>query len=604
VKRLTLHIGVPKTGSTTLQTALLENWDVLLRRSCDYISAPQSAGIGRHSLAWEYDDDPRFNPGDGTWEEAREHIDASPNAHFVYSSEVLSRLSPEAIDRVRAVTDGLDVQVVMFVRNHVDIVESWWSSRPRQHWDGWLENALERSSLKFYSTYSHWAETFGADNVVVIPHETTDDVVDAFFRAAGLDELLPELRAVAKRGKVSLHPHFWRMVEEIERVLEADAEDRRRLREILVDEGLRQGMMRPPRGSLLGPRAPQVMERFAEEVEQLNEHVVRLPDVYFVPPDAPPVEELSAEELREGSIRLLGARCCGRRASAPGSERCCDAKSRACGRARCPGGRATGAVSTPGARARRAPGRLTETLPEPHARPPSPDSGRRSPEADQRLEVLDARSRLVELLLPSQHPLLPHVRGLPTGRRVMDRVSVLTVGLRGREDRLGRAERDVRELADHPVQELGPGSTLVDPELGDGPQLLERPFEDRMPGRGGDHRVVGASVVPGACEEVDAVSQERVDRAQAFDIRVDVHAAEPEQDLEPDDVRALGRVPQALVGLLANEVRGQVLLRPEAHLPVRMVLTPGLAVVLELLWQGVRPHPDLVENPGDHAAGA
>ena len=59
MKRLTLHIGVPKTGSTTLQTALLENWDVLRRHSCDYISAPRSAGIGRHNLAWEYSDDKR-----------------------------------------------------------------------------------------------------------------------------------------------------------------------------------------------------------------------------------------------------------------------------------------------------------------------------------------------------------------------------------------------------------------------------------------------------------------------------------------------------------------------------------------------------------------
>jgi hypothetical protein len=111
VKRLTLHIGVPKTGSTTLQATLLENWDVLRRRSCDYISAPQSAGIGRHNLAWEYADDKRFKPTDGTWEEARQHIDASSHPHFLYSSEVLSRLSPDAIQELRSTTAGLDVRV-------------------------------------------------------------------------------------------------------------------------------------------------------------------------------------------------------------------------------------------------------------------------------------------------------------------------------------------------------------------------------------------------------------------------------------------------------------------------------------------------------------
>jgi hypothetical protein len=308
VKRLTLHIGVPKTGSTTLQTALLENWDVLERRSCDYISAPKSAGIGRHNLAWEFSDDPRFKPTDGTWEEARRHIEASSNAHFLYSSEVLSRLSPEAIGRIRSITAGLDVQVVMFVRNHVDLLESWWATRPWGDWDAFLKISLERPSLNFYSTYRRWADAFGDGNVAVIPHETTNDVVEAFCRAAGLDDVLPELRPVAKRGKVSFHPHVWLIVEEIERVLGADADedDLRRLRDVLTEEAARQGLLRPPRGSLLGPRAAEILDRFSDEVRQLNEHVVRLPDVYFVPPDVPPVPDLSPDALREGSIRLLG----------------------------------------------------------------------------------------------------------------------------------------------------------------------------------------------------------------------------------------------------------------------------------------------------------
>jgi hypothetical protein len=308
VKRLTLHIGVPKTGSTTLQTALLENWDVLRRHSCDYISAPRSAGIGRHNLAWEYSDDKRFKATDGTWEQARAHIDASAHTHFVYSSEVLSRLSPEAIARLRSVTAGLEVQVVMFVRNHVDLLESWWATSPWDDWDAFLEISLERPSLNFYSTHGRWAEAFGAENVTVIPHETTDDVVDAFFRAAGLDEVIAELRPVAKRGKVSLHPHVWLVIEEIERVLGADADEDElsRLRDVLTEEAARQGLLRPPRGSLLGPRAAEILDRFSDEVRQLNEKVVPLPDVYFVPPDVPAVPDLSPDDLREQSIRLLG----------------------------------------------------------------------------------------------------------------------------------------------------------------------------------------------------------------------------------------------------------------------------------------------------------
>jgi len=314
VKRLTLHIGVPKTGSTTLQTTLLENWDVFQRRSCDYISAPQSAGIGRHNLAWEYSDDPRFKPAGGTWQQAREHIDASSNAHFLYSSEVLSRLSPDAIGRIRSITAGLDVRVVMFVRNHIDLLESGWSSAGELGWysrgsefDDYLQSSLEWSSHRFYSTYTHWAEAFGAESVTVIPHETTDDVVESFLHAAGLSDAVPELRPV-KSGKVSMHPHFWAAVDEIERVLGANTDEGelRRLREELRQEAERQGLRRPPRGSLLGPRAAEILDRFSDEVRQLHDHVVRLPDVYFVPPEVAPLQPPSPDELREWSILLLG----------------------------------------------------------------------------------------------------------------------------------------------------------------------------------------------------------------------------------------------------------------------------------------------------------
>lgn len=308
MKRLTLHIGVPKTGSTTLQATLLENWDVLRRYSCDYISAPQSAGIGRHNLAWEYTGDARFKPTDGTWEEARRHIDGSSSPHFLYSSEVLSRLSPEAIRQTRSITAGLGVRVVMFVRNHIDLLESWWATRPWRDLEAWLEVSLERPSLNFYATYVPWAETFGEENVAVIPYETTNDVVEAFFRAAGMDEVLPELQPVAKRSKVSLHPHFSLILEEIGRVLGADADedDLRRLREFLTDEAMREGMLRPPRGSVLGPRAAEILDRFSDDVRQLHERVVRLPDVYFVPPEVPALPELPDGALREEAIRLLG----------------------------------------------------------------------------------------------------------------------------------------------------------------------------------------------------------------------------------------------------------------------------------------------------------
>jgi len=165
---------------------------------------------------------------------------------------------------------------------------------------------LQWSSHKFYSTYTRWAEAFGSENVTVIPHETAGDAVEAFFRAADLADALPELRPTTRR-KVALHPHVSLVADEVERVLEGStaADDLPRLRDILRSEAEREGMLRPPRGSLLGPRAAEIVDHFSDEVRQLHERVVALPDVYFVAPEVAPMRQLSPDEVRELSIRLL-----------------------------------------------------------------------------------------------------------------------------------------------------------------------------------------------------------------------------------------------------------------------------------------------------------
>jgi hypothetical protein len=96
------------------------------------------------------------------------------------------------------------------------------------------------------------------------------------------------------------------------------------------------------------------------------------------------------------------------------------------------------------------------------------------------------------------------------------------------------------------------------------------------------------------------VADERVERAPALEVHVDVDAAMPPQDLEPQDVGALDRMPDALTHLRPAQVGRQVVLRPEPVIPVGVVVPPGLDVAREVVGKRVLAQPDLVNGPRDH----
>ena len=80
----------------------------------------------------------------------------------------------------------------------------------------------------------------------------------------------------------------------------------------------------------------------------------------------------------------------------------------------------------------------------------------------------------------------------------------------------------------------------------------------------GSVHVVGLAV---ADEELDVLEQ-RVDRAQALEVGVDVHATLAQDDLEPEDVGALPRRPRPVVDLGPLQPLRKVVVGPEAELPV------------------------------------
>lgn len=99
-RRVLLHCGLHKTGSSALQFFLYHVADLLRQRGMLYPAAgrPDFVRSGQHNIAWQLSGDSRFDPRAGTVDDLAAEIDAFPGDAIVSSEDFESLLvAPERL---------------------------------------------------------------------------------------------------------------------------------------------------------------------------------------------------------------------------------------------------------------------------------------------------------------------------------------------------------------------------------------------------------------------------------------------------------------------------------------------------------------------------
>lgn len=224
-KRVLLHIGAHKTGSTSLQWALTRSAPVLAAKGVLYPEAgrPSWARLGHHSLAFSFVRRAGHLPAKEThalsaderaalWRQVHDEIAASAADTIVLSSEEFDVLDTAEIADVARELERYSVTPVVFLRNTVDFVES--SFRTSIIHGGYRRSIDEfasgqRSRLDYAALLRDWRMVAVDGKVTAFAYDDPEvrrNAVSAFFDLLGVP--ISDLSAKSREKQNESAPAF------------------------------------------------------------------------------------------------------------------------------------------------------------------------------------------------------------------------------------------------------------------------------------------------------------------------------------------------------------------------------------------------------------
>ena len=219
VRRLLLHIGTEKTGTTSAQRWATEHRDLLAARGLLYPTAVMRGAQTAHHLipvvVHPYrPNNPTYNNlgvvteadwralSDSYWDTLREEVETADCPTVLLSSELMSSrfIQPGRIADLKACLEGLfeDIEVILHLRPQIDVATSLCSTAARvgrKVDTTFFDNVHDgRVYYNYAQIYGMWAQVFGEARMRVIPFRRRPAITPELLAAAGIDtDGLPEV---------------------------------------------------------------------------------------------------------------------------------------------------------------------------------------------------------------------------------------------------------------------------------------------------------------------------------------------------------------------------------------------------------------------------
>jgi hypothetical protein len=196
-KRIVIHAGFFKTGTTALQSSLADNREKLLENGVLYpalSSADASRSTGQHRAAWAlkgrhwgWEDGGGSVTPIGVWDKLAGKLNDFEGTSL-FSSEFLAELTRDDVERMSKDLKADKIEVVFTLRPLVKMLPSQYIQSlkygMRLNYEDWLQRIFNGGEDKvqwrtFWTRHDHpdvvkrWVDVFGAENVTLLVVDET-----------------------------------------------------------------------------------------------------------------------------------------------------------------------------------------------------------------------------------------------------------------------------------------------------------------------------------------------------------------------------------------------------------------------------------------------
>ena len=181
-RRVVIHIGPPKTGSTTLQDALHHNRDDLKRMGIRYAGSGTQSSAAAMWVTRRRDRTTGRQVPASAWKQLLKEMKNSIESTVVVSSEWFAAATPAQIRTISQELPGAEYQIVIALRSLDRVLPSRWRQNVVEgatySFTEWLELIFSPStnpySTRFWHQHRHdelvqrWGEVFGQRAITAI----------------------------------------------------------------------------------------------------------------------------------------------------------------------------------------------------------------------------------------------------------------------------------------------------------------------------------------------------------------------------------------------------------------------------------------------------
>jgi hypothetical protein len=222
---IVIHIGLRKTGSTSIQKFLSVNEETLRAMGVDYSPVGQGKRNNHINLFYEIRNHRNFDSKFGTLAKLVAYRKSSSHKALVLSSEDFEVFRPQELVRFAEALKplGEDVRIVMVIRDMIDMVPSEYSQKIRNglntsDFDSFFDQRMGQPSLPFVEVAELWASTFGWDSLRIRlldrRHLVNGDLADDFLAITDIDPLGVDAQRLQRPGIANASPG-WRVQEAV-----------------------------------------------------------------------------------------------------------------------------------------------------------------------------------------------------------------------------------------------------------------------------------------------------------------------------------------------------------------------------------------------------